>query len=272
MSEYGENPEESVEQEIAEALQTSRERLGSMYDAAVSVGTSPIEQLRKQTHDFKDTREIYGEEYTAQLVAQLEAVREDDREAFLDSMMAIAEPMVRRQVTDPEIRSRIETLSHSDTVIVPTGAESEPHLEMRIHVLDTIREHGESIDLGGGETLQMGDTVMEISWPNTGTAPRGMKDVIKALRAMAEELSRRPEIKAVTAVSWMVSREGVMEALGFHTVADMKIIEDQRNRVVEWATSSRADKQYQRGVAGDEVKFAFQSRAEFLAKFGEHEA
>lgn len=269
MPELTENPEAKVEQEISVAMHKSRERLGVAYDNAISAGKSPLEMVLLSTNNLAETRKLHGDDMVEEMLAKLPTIREDDREIFLDGMMALAEPMIRQQITNPEIRQRVETITNSDMTIVPTGSESEPHLEMRIHAFDTTREKGKPLDIGNGETLQMGDTVMEISWPNTGTAPRGLKDVLRAMRAMAKELQRRTEVKAVTAVSWMVSREGVMDALGFHTVADIKIDDDQRKNVVDWATSGRADKPYQRGVAGDEVKFAFLSRDEFLAKYGD---
>lgn len=217
------NESENLEQVYESEKLKARERVGEIFDAAIKHGRSPIDEFLDQAQGFEHARELHGDEAIDEFVRQLPSVTQENREAFLDSVLALLDPILRRQVFDPELRARIAADRQRDsTEVIPTGLEDEPHLEMHIH--------GSRWDfsLPDGTRLQIGEPVMEISWASKGLGPRGVKDTIKAFRAMARYLDGRPDIKAVIAVSWMVAREGLMDKLGFHRLTEVEIPAEER--------------------------------------------
>ena len=254
-----ESPEAEYEQELAD----SHQRIGDLYDRALQANRNPIDLLREETENFQWMRKLFGHAAIDEIFRELPTVPTDSRQAFADRMTAIAQPTIRQMFFDPDIRARREAMRHlGDTEVILTGPEAEPHLEMRIHAT------GLDIEMSDGRPLKTGDMVMEVSWPNTGVSPRGAKDAIQAFRTMANELERRPEIKAVITVSWMVSREKLMTKLGFHPRPDVAIDQIQKREVIDWAQKGRADKPYDRDVNPNDVQLAVIPRAEFLERYG----
>lgn len=253
---------ESLEQEYEQELARGRIRIGELFDRAVKEDRSPIDILREESKDFQGLRDLYGSEAVDTMLEQLPSVPIDDRQKFEDGVTDLAAPMIRLGVFDPEVRARIEAFhNRNNQEVFPTGPLDEPHLLMKI------RSVGMDLPLPDGTKLQPDDRVMEIIWPEQDIGPRGAKEVIKALRAMAVKLETQPELRAVTAVSWMVSRAGLMERLGFHVIPNAPIPEQDKVGSAERGQRARSDKPYQQGVRLEDVKFAFIPRAEFLERY-----
>lgn len=251
-------------------LKRSSRSLGFLFDEAKAKDRQPIDLLLERA-DFSGTRKLFGDELVESILAQLPTVPQDDRQAFIDQMNELAEPIMRGRIFDPEIRAQLQR-TEKDTEVILTGPEDQPHLEMRIHAFDDqMRDQGHQplrVELPDGTIIQRGDAVMEISWANQGQAPRGIKDAIIALRSMAATLKTRPEIKAVMAVSWMVGRHDLMDRLGLHIITGVDIPLEQQANVLDWASKGRADKPYATQPESKDVQLAMVSAKEFIERYG----
>ncbi|MFA6043197.1 MAG: hypothetical protein WC786_05955, partial [Patescibacteria group bacterium] len=249
-----------LQRQYEERMTRVRKNIEQLYDQALAEGKNPVDALLDE--DFSEGRQIFGAEVVDDFVTTARELEGLAREAFIAQTTERIGNIVHLVYFDPEVRARSAALQ------AERASQQKEQISFG-HLNASIRDFEWSdLSLGGNTTLRSGEKIIEISWPGTEgpTPPAGIREVEDAFRQMAGYVVEHPEIKAVIAVSWMMSR-GIAKRLGFQVHPEVSIQPDQQKSVVDWATKARQDKPYVKGVEPKDVQLGVIAREEFLQRY-----
>jgi hypothetical protein len=246
---------DATEKLIADQLQDSSNRFGELFDQCSARNEDPRQKIIDEGGQGA-SREIYGDSRMDQFFDTVNKVSIASRKDFIDDMLALAEPFFRLRFTDPEVKSRADTLElTSEPEEIIAGA-----LTARIHS----SEHAYS--LNDSTVISETDLVLEVGVP-ADRPPKGTKEILQSLHQLAEIIRQNPTIRAVIGTSWMMGRD-VINRLGFEVIPEAEVPVDQRENILDMALTARRDKNYHKQPTTDDVKMGGMSREEFLKRYG----
>ncbi|MFA6588160.1 MAG: hypothetical protein WCT08_03760 [Patescibacteria group bacterium] len=257
----GDDEQAELQRKFESRVEQVRVNVAKLYDSTIEKGGDPVAEILND--DLERGRMLYGDEAINKVITRFQALRGSTRDVFIEEAVAAIADVVQAEYFDPEVRNRIMA-ERQDQAAQNKDHISFGHLKGSIHDFEW-----HEVNLSNGAKLVSGDKVLEISWPGDedDIKPTGVRDVEQSLRKMAEYIAEHPEIKAVIAVSWMMSR-GIAKRLGFTTIPDVDIESNQAKHVIDWAEHVREDKPYSKNLQPSDVKLGVIVREEFLYHYG----
>jgi len=260
-------PEKNFESETPDAEQAelqklfeqsqgdTREQIAKLFDEAKERNKKPTDIILEE-NGFERAVKVFRAERIEKFKEDVQKLEYADKEDFINKMAVLITPFNHDRFFDPEIRmisEEIKKLYQPEIIKVGT-------IDAKIHPSEW------DFSLSDGTKITKDDVLLEISWPDKGGKPAGLKDVKESFRKMIDILKGKPHIKAVIGVSWMMSR-GITDRLGFEKFPDIPIEEEQKISILGMASQARRDKDYHKGVSKEDVMLGAMSRDQFLERY-----
>lgn len=252
---YSPELEAELDRQYRQRDEHARSELAKLYDEALERGVSPQQLILDDADSFVAAEDIFGEKRVAQFKQDLLALMYTDRDDFVEKMYSLVEPFNHDRFFDADTRARADARE---------AARRVEETYVGFFKLTRLPSEWECTT-SDGIHVALGDPVVEIGWPREGDQPSGIKDILHTFRQIAAYIRERPEIKAVVAVSWMMSHP-VTDRLGFEKFSDVPISQEQITSVLNMASDARGDT-YRRSVEAGDVQFGAISREAFLARY-----
>lgn len=257
-----ENKEQTeLQRRYERRLQEVRIHLGRLFDDCKSKGADPIDEIMKDDQTLM--RKAYGDARIDELFGALRQIPQDDREAFCDQMMGAAHFLFYDRYFDPEIKQLLDAEDQARREQKNIEDIRFGSLLGKIHEPDAAWH----VELPNKQYIEQSDRVLEVSWPDV-ESPKGIQDIKESFHEMAKYIEEHLEIKAVVAVSWMMSRN-VARKLGFTQYPDVPVEEEQIESILKFVDGARKDKpKSDKEVTRKDVMFGAIDRDEFIQRFG----
>src|SRR3989338_10916931 len=239
---------EENEVKYKERMTAVRENIEKIFDTSMQEQKSPVDVFFEESR-IEEAKTIFGSERIDEFIDSVRHLEIESKEAFVDAIMGLIEPLVHDRYFNSEIRSRAEEfeLRHQPEKLLLST------LDLSVHFSPWIFE------ISDGTKITTSDRVMEIQWPDSGKQSKGVQGIKWAFRDIADLLLKHPDVKAVIGVSWMMSR-GAVARLGFEKIPQATIDQEQKQSIIGLATKAREDKDYSKGVGEGDILLGAMSR------------
>lgn len=245
-----------LQKKLAEQIEKTQLEMVALFDELEKQQKSPQTKLLEDEEKFEDAKKIYGSERIEVFKQAIRDLKYSDREEFVEKMVALVTPFLRDRLVDPEVRKRTDEIERTQRgELLKTGK-----LEVLIH------HSKQEFSFSDDTRVKPNDLMLSINWPEEGEGPKGIKDTIHSFQEIAKILRERPEIIAVEATSWMMSR-GITDRLGFEKFPKIKFNEGQVAKILSMAITGRKDKDYTKEVTAEDIKIGAMSRDQFIERY-----
>lgn len=237
-----------------------QKHLERLFDDCKEKGTDPIDELMSDDQEL--IRKAFGDARIDELFISLRQIPQVEKEQFCAGVIEAAHFLFYDRYFNPDVKQFFDE------------ADAERQQRLRIEKIRfgtltaTIHQPDSQwlVELKNEQYIKENDRVLEISWPEDQT-PQGIRDIKDSFRQMGAYVEDHPEIKAVVAVSWMMSR-GAAHKLGFTNYPDVRVEHKQIDSILSMVEEARKDKpKYEKDVTEKDVMFGAIDREEFIRRY-----
>ncbi len=249
-----ESQQPELEKEFEERFNEGKKSLEFRFDQAKEGDKDPKEYLLEGSR-LETGMEIFGEEKVKTIIGKIKTLDYKDKDDFVAKMMELLMPLIHDRVFDPEVIARAEEIEKREK------GETFPTGDLEVNLSPSSWD----FKFSDGTEIKKGDLVLDVNWPEE-TKVLGAESLKRAFQEIINLLKKNKNIKAVTAVSWMMSHR-ISDRIGFEKFPDLKVEPEVRRIIVGLVETARRDKPYNEKVKEEDVIVGAISREKFIEKF-----
>jgi hypothetical protein len=251
---------QTFEQALVERFILADERLGELFDRAASEGKNPVQYFIQESNIPKLER-IYPSREIQKVLESIQELSPDvERSVFIQHVRKSVEPFIRAELSDPEVRRRIEALEEEEKIKF-TDPETGKAL------LCTLKENEHELLFSDKQKISPREKVLEVMWSEDLMGPTGGRALRRIFHEIARHLKEQPDIQAVTGVSWMMSHP-VIKRFGFEVFPKVEFPKTQKIGSAKMGNTARQGKPYGDPITTEQVLFGAIARDMFIARYG----
>lgn len=251
---------QTAEQALVERLELANERLGELFDQAISEGKDPVQTFIQESN-IPRLEHIYPSRENQKVIESIQALPPNvERSVFIQNVRTSVEPFIQAELFDPEIRRRVDAMNEEKKIKF-TDPETGKAL------LCTLKENEHDLLFGDKQKISPREKVLEIMWSEDLMGPTSARALRRIFHEIALHLKDQSDIRAVTGVSWMMSHP-VVQRFGFEVFPEVDFPKTQKIGSARMGNAARQGKPYGDTITNDQVLFGAIARDTFIARYG----
>ena len=251
---------QTLEQALVERLALSDERLGKLFDRAVSEGKNPMQYFIQES-SIPRLERIYPSREIQKVLESIQKLPPDvERSVFIQHVRTSVEPFIRAELSDPEVRRKVDAMNEEKKIKF-TDPETGKAL------LCTFKENEHDLLFRDKQKISSREKVLEVMWSEDLMGPTSAHALRRIFHEIALHLKKEPDIQAVTGVSWMMSHP-VIKRFGFEVFPKVEFPKTQKIGSAKMGNTARQGKPNSDPITTDQVLFGAIARDVFIARYG----